>query len=358
MKPFLQEVAEDLIVKFGSCLQSCAIIFNNKRPSAYLQKHLADLIKKPFFSPSFFTIQEFFASATNYKVADFYLQFFTLHKIYNQLLVEEKLETISSHKFFPLAKIILSDFNQIDSDLVDAEKLYRDLEDISVINKDFDYLSPKQYEFLSQFWTSYAEGKHKRQQELFIKMWRRMPKLYEQFHITLKAQDYITNGYAYRLLAEGDINEQEFLNNFNKGKIIFVGFNALSSAEERIFKQLQESNKALFYFDTDEYYLSDPLQEAGLFLRKNINQLGLKNVFVHQPSLMKTDQHSVNVFKVQGQSVQAKILNTILVDDYEKADDVGSTVVVLADESLLIPTLQTIPTQHNGKDIDLNVTMG
>ncbi|MFA6277030.1 MAG: PD-(D/E)XK nuclease family protein [Pedobacter sp.] len=357
-KPFLQEVAEDLIAKFGSQLQHCAIIFNNKRPSAYLQKHLADIIQKPFFSPSFFTIQEFFANATKYKIADFYLQFFTLHKIYNQLLIEEKLETISSHKFFPLAKIILSDFSQIDSDLVDAEKLYQDLEDISIINKEFDYLSPEQYEFLAQFWTSYSEGKHKKQQELFIKMWRRMPKLYHKFHEALKAQDYITNGQAYRLLAEGNINEQEFLKTFEKGKIVFVGFNALSSAEAKIFTQLQEAEKALFYFDADEYYLDDPLQEAGLFLRKNINQLGLKNVFENQTSLMKTTEHSVNVFKVQGQSAQAKILNHILVDDYKKKDELGSTVVVLADESLLIPTLQTIPTNYNGNEIDLNVTMG
>ncbi|MFI5451649.1 PD-(D/E)XK nuclease family protein [Pedobacter sp. UC225_61] len=358
MKPFLQEVAEDLIAKFGSQLQHCAIIFNNKRPSAYLQKHLADIIQKPFFSPSFFTIQEFFANATTYKITDFYLQFFTLHKIYNQLLVEEKLETISSHKFFPLAKIILSDFSQIDSDLIDAEKLYQDLEDISIINKDFDYLSPQQYEFLAQFWTSYSEGKHKKQQELFIKMWRRMPKLYHKFHETLKAQDYITNGQAYRLLAEGNINEQEFLKTFEKGKIVFVGFNALSSAEAKIFTQLQEAEKALFYFDADEYYLNDALQESGLFLRKNISQLGLKNVFENQISLMKTAEHSVNVFKVQGQSAQAKILNHILVDDYEKTEELGSTVVVLADESLLIPTLQTIPTSYNGNNIDLNVTMG
>src|SRR5690606_15578284 len=113
---------------------------------------------KPFFSPAFFTIQEFFAKSTTYKIADFYRQFFTLHQIYNQLLAEEKLDTIASHQFFPLAKIILSDFNQIDNDLVDAEKLYRDLEDISVINKDFDYLSPEQYTFLAQFWASYSEG--------------------------------------------------------------------------------------------------------------------------------------------------------------------------------------------------------
>lgn len=358
MNPFLKEVAEDLIAKFGPELQHCAIVFNNKRPAAYLQKHLADLIQKPFFSPSFFTIQEFFAKSTQYKIADFYLQFFTLHKIYNQLLVEEKLETISSNKFFPLAKIMLADFNQIDSDLVDADKLYRDLEDISVINKEFDYLSPEQYQFLSQFWTSYAEGKHKKQQELFIKMWRRMPKLYHKFHAFLKEQGYLTNGSVYRYLAEGDVNQQRFVQSFEKGKIIFVGFNALSSAEAKVFTQLQEKDKALFYFDTDSYYLDDPLQEAGLFLRKNINQLGLKNVFQGSASLMKTEKHQVNVFKVQGQSAQAKILNHILTDDYTNADEVGTTAVILADESLLVPTLQTIPTIQHGKRIDLNVTMG
>ncbi|GGE69758.1 PD-(D/E)XK nuclease superfamily protein [Pedobacter psychrotolerans] len=358
MKPFLQEVAEDLIEKFGSDLQHCAIVFNNKRPSAYMQKYLADIIGKPFFSPAFYTIQEFFATATPYKIADFYLQFFTLHKIYNQLLTEEKLELISSHKFFPLAKIILSDFTQIDNDLVDAGKLYRDLEDISVINKDFDYLSPEQYQFLAQFWTSYSEGKHKKQQELFIKMWRRMPKLYHKFHALLKEQDYLTNGYVYRHLAEEKEHAKDLPVNFEKGKIIFVGFNALTSAEAKIFTQLQEANQALFYFDADDYYVNDPLQEAGLFLRKNLNQLGLKNVFENKPSLMKTEEHQVNVFKVQGQSAQAKILNNILEDDYAESNEIGSTVVVLADESLLLPALQTIPTSYHGKDIDLNVTMG
>ncbi len=357
IKPFLQEVAEDLIEKFGAQLQNCTIVFNNKRPAAYLQKYLADLIKKPFFSPSFYTIQEFFSTATTYKVADFYLQFFTLHKIYNQLLAEEKLDQISSHKFFPLAKIILSDFGQIDSDLVDAERLYRDLEDISTLNKDFDYLSPEQYAFLSQFWTSYSEGKHKKQQELFIKMWRRMPKLYHKFHEALKAQGYLTNGFIYRHLAE-EINENHALMTSLEKKVVFVGFNALSSAEAKIFTKLQEAGKALFYFDADPYYLDDPLQEAGLFLRKNLNQLGLKNVFENRPSLMKSESRNVNVFKVQGQSAQAKILNTILAEDYEVNNEIGSTVIVLADESLLIPTLQTIPTSYLDKDVELNVTMG
>lgn len=352
MTPFLKEVAQDLVTKFGDDLQYCAIVFNNNRPATYLRKYLADIIHKPFFSPAIYTIQEFFAGSVKEKAADFYLQFFTLLRVYNQLLAEEGLQPMKSSQFFPLAKIMLSDFAQIDNDLVDADKLYREMEDIAEINLEFDYLSKEQYEFLAQFWQSYSEGKHKKQQELFIKMWRRMPKLYHRFHAELKGQNYITNGQVYRHLANTDLASLDFIKSFDKGKIIFVGFNALTRAEAKVFTHLQEAGKALFYFDTDAYYVEDELQEAGLFLRKNLNQLGLKNVFESHGSSFSSEKHEVNVYKVQGQSAQAKILNQII-DVKDDAEEVGTTAVILADESLLMPALQTI-----NDDIDLNVTVG
>jgi len=353
MTPFLKQVAEDLVVKFGDDLQYCAVVFNNNRPATYLRKYLADIIKKPFFSPATYTIQQFFANSVKEKAADFYLQFFTLLKVYNQLLQEENLPPMKSTQFFPLAKIILSDFAQLDNDLVDAGKLYRDMGDIAEINLEFDYLSKEQYEFLAQFWKSYSEGKHKKQQELFIKMWHRMPKLYHRFHEELKAQNYITNGQAYRHLANTDVAQLDFIKTFDKGKIIFVGFNALTRAEAKVFTQLQEADKALFYFDTDSYYLEDELQEAGLFLRKNLRQLGLKNVFETENIFFKSEKHLVNVYKVQGQSAQAKILNQVIDVQKTQEEEISTTAVILADENLLIPALQTIDDK-----VDLNVTMG
>lgn len=352
MTPFLKEVAEDLVAKFGDDLQYCAIVFNNNRPATYLRKYLADIIQKPFFSPAIYTIQEFFAGSVKEKPADFYLQFFTLLKVYNRLLEEEGLAPMKSSQFFPLAKIMLSDFAQIDNDLVDANKLYQEMEDVAQINLEFDYLSKEQYDFLAQFWQSYSEGKHKKQQELFIKMWRRMPRLYQLFHEALKTQNYITNGQVYRHLANTDLTASDFINSFNRGKIIFVGFNALTRAEAKVFTHLQEADKALFYFDVDTYYLEDELQEAGLFLRKNFKQLGLKNVFEDDDNGFASKKHAVNVYKVQGQSAQAKILNQIIGDE-DAEDEVGTTAVILADEQLLMPALQTI---NDG--IDLNVTMG
>ncbi|MNK00119.1 PD-(D/E)XK nuclease superfamily protein [compost metagenome] len=353
MTPFLKEVAQDLVAKFGDDLQYCAIVFNNNRPATYLRKYLADIIQKPFFSPYIYTIQQFFAGSVQEKNADFYLQFFTLLKVYNQLLAEEGLLPMKSSQFFPLAKIMLSDFAQIDNDLVDADKLYQEMEEVAEINLEFDYLSKEQYEFLAQFWQSYSEGKHKKQQELFIKMWRRMPKLYHRFHEELKAQNYITNGRVYRQLAGTDLTALDFIKSFEKGKIIFVGFNALTSAEAKVFTQLQEADKALFYFDTDAYYVEDELQEAGLFLRKNLHQLGLKNVFETHNHTFSSEQHSVNVYKVQGQSAQAKILNQVVEINEDVDEEIGTTAIILADESLLMPALQTL-----NDEIDLNVTMG
>ncbi len=360
MKSFLEEVAEDLQASMADDLQECAIIFNNKRPAAYLQKYLAAQKNKAFWSPNFFTIQEFFAKSTDLKIADFYAQFFCLHKLYNDLLAQEHLGYIDMSKFFPIAKIILSDFAQIDYDLVDPEKLFKELEDIALIEQQFDYLSTEQHAFLMQFWTSYSEGKHKKQQENFIKMWRRMPRLYHLFHQELQKKGLITQAQASRKLAEGRADQMDFIAEFKKGKLIFVGFNALSRAEAQTFKRWQEQNKTRFYFDTDSYYLQDPLQEAGLFLRKNIDLFGLINALDNQRTSMDTPR-SVDVYKVEGHNAQAKILNNILDSEYQEANNAqndSKTVIVLADETLLLPTLQTIPNDQDQLHVNINVTMG
>jgi ATP-dependent helicase/nuclease subunit B len=362
MKAFLKEVAEDLVDRLGDDLQYAAIVFNNKRPVAYLQHHLANVIQKPFWSPGFYTIQEFFALSSPLKTADAFTQFFTLYKKYNELALQYGDQPIEPAKFYPVARIILSDFAQIDNDLVDAEKLFEQLEDFAEVDYQFDYLSEEQQAFLKGFWSSYSEGKHKKQQEQFIKMWQRMPELYRGFHEALREKGLTTMGHIYRQLAEG--KSDDFVRTFDQGKLIFVGFNALSRAEAKIFSRWQEAGKALFYFDTDTYYLNDPIQEAGLFLRRNLQQTGLINALGGPRDLIRSPAKVVDVYKTQGQVAQAKILNPALQRDYPLLGetDAGKIALILADESLLLPVLQTIPTHfevgEDRKAINVNVTMG
>ncbi|HKG08337.1 MAG TPA: PD-(D/E)XK nuclease family protein [Pedobacter sp.] len=365
MKPFLREVAEDLVLRMGDNLQYTAIVFNNKRPVAYLQNHLAQVIGKPFWSPSFYTIQEFFALSSELKIADAFTQFFTLYKKYNELILQEGEPQVEPARFYPIARMILSDFAQLDNDLVNAGKLFEQLEDFAEIDYQFDYLSEEQQEFLTGFWKSYSEGKQKKQQEQFISMWQRMPKLYNSYHEELKKKGLTTMGQVYRHLAEGKAARAGFADAFAKGKLIFVGFNALSRSEAVIFKRWQDEGKALFYFDTDNYYLDDPIQEAGLFMRKNLEHTGLLNASGAARSFIKSAAKTVNVYKTQGQTAQAKILHQALEQDYpllKEKDNAGRIALILADESLLLPVLQTIPTHYaSGGEtlpINLNVTMG
>lgn len=364
-KPFLREVAEDLSARFGADLHHAAIIFNNKRPVAYLQHHLAAVIGKPFWSPSFFTIQEFFARSTDLQVADGFTQFFTLFQQYNLLLKKEGSGPVDPDVFYPVARIILSDFAQIDNDLVDAMKLFEELEDIAVIEKNFQHLSEEQQGFLEQFWTSFSAGKQKNHQEQFIRMWRRMPDLYRGFHQSLSGKGMTTMAHVYRKLAMGQAERPDFTADFEKGSLVFAGFNALSNAEAVIFKRWAEQEKALFYFDTDSYYLDDETQEAGLFLRKNISRTGLPNAMGESPALIRSRQKEIRVYKTQGQTAQAKILQKELEEDYpmlDAQDNAGKIALILADESLLLPVLQTIPTHYTSGaghvEIALNVTMG
>lgn len=360
MDPFLKDVADDLFANFGDSLQDCAIVFNNKRPATYLQKHLSERFQKPFWSPSFFTVHEFFAEGTTLKIADPYTQFFTLYDCYIDILKSEHIEKLPSiAKFHGIAKLILADFNQIDNDLVNADKLFAELEDIATINEQFDFLSVEQKEFLSQFWKSYNEGKYKKQQALFIKMWQRMPSLYHRFHLQLKADGFITMARLYRNCAEGT-NEVDFTAKYGPQKLAFVGFNALSKSEAKAFKRWQDEGKAIFYFDTDSYYLDDEMQEAGLFLRRNL-EMGLINQLPNETSHILGLKRTVNVYKVQGQSAQAKIVSELLAAEKElilHEQPVESTAIILADESLLIPLMQTIPATIDNKKIDVNITMG
>ncbi|WP_299291146.1 PD-(D/E)XK nuclease family protein [uncultured Mucilaginibacter sp.] len=353
MIPFLREVAADLIARLGEDLKQAAIIFNNKRPEAFLKKHLGELQGNASFSPAFFTVSSFFAASTSLVVADPLKQFFILHQEFNKLLIAEGKATLSPDQFFPMANIILSDFAEVDYDLVNAESLFTQLEDIAQIQQQFSHFTEEQQEFLERFWSSFSADKQRTHQQKFLELWKRMPALYRNFHQALQNQELITSAQTYRRLAEGKADLPNFISPYKK--LIFIGFNALNKCEEKLFKQWQEQGCVLFYFDTDDYYLKDDLQEAGVFLRRNIFRSGLINSFPQQ-SFLGDKRSMVDIIKTQGHAAQAKVLteqiNFEALAEFDENPE--KTAIILADESLLVPVMQTLPPEAG----IVNITMG
>ena len=264
---FLYRVAEDLLNRFGKDLQDVAIVFNNKRPQLFLRKYLAEISGKPIWSPRFYTIQQFFSESTSLVCASQLKQFFVLYSEYNLLLKKEGKEPVSADVFYPLAEIIVSDFSQIDYYMADPVKVFNLIGSIAELEQQFPNFEEEQLAFMESFWSSFSQEKQNKVQEKFIEMWHRMPHLYQNFHARLAEQGLLSSAKMYRNLAEGKDSDAGFLNEFSH--VAFVGFNALSRAEEILFRSWQDEGRCSFYFDADEHYFSDNIQEAGHFIRRN-----------------------------------------------------------------------------------------
>ncbi len=349
--PFLRQVAADLLSRFGDDLKDVAVVLTNKRPIVFLSKHLADLSGKPIWSPCFFTVQEFFAQSSPLPQSNTLAQFFVLHRLHNRLLRDDGLPEETPDEFYPLAETILADFAQLDYDLVDPGEVYAELRDIALLQQRFPHLSADQQRFMQQFWESFSVGKQTAIQQKFLQLWGRLPRLYKQFKEELARQGLTTQAITYRDLAEGRAANPQFIDGYKQ--VAFVGFNALSRCEIRLFSQWQDEDKALFYFDGDRYYLDDDLQEAGLFMRRNIGQYGLKNALGEFPSVLATKTNHIDLIAASGAVAQAKMLSSLLPAKAVDAALSTKVAIILADESLLIPLLQSLP-----EGVEFNVTVG
>ncbi|MCA5004363.1 PD-(D/E)XK nuclease family protein [Sphingobacterium bovistauri] len=347
MSSFLALVAQDIKQRFGTDLSNIAVVFNNKRPITYLKKHLADTYGHAIWSPQFFTIQEFFSLASEADQVSQLTQFFYLYELHNELLVKEGHEPETLEEFYPIAEIILSDFSQLDYDLVNIDHIYMELFDTSKIDIEFQHLTKEQQDFIKQFWQSFNITGHTGVQERFLKLWKRLPVLYRAFKEKLAAHNHTNFPTIYRQLAEGELDNKALTDPYQQ--ILFVGFNALNNAEATLFKNWQEKGKALFYFDADTYYLDDNQQEAGLFIRRNILQNGLLNALGEAPNIIGNRSDTIHLYASTGKINQTKLLYDILVNN-EQAEK--TSAILLADESLLVPLLQSLP------ETKVNITTG
>lgn len=351
-QPFLLRVAQDVVTRFGKDLRKVAIVFNNQRPAYYLKNHLASLQDGVFWSPQFFTVQDFFRLSSSRGEINQNAQIFLLNDLHTVIQREQNpaFEESLDH-FFPIAEIILNDFAQLDYELVDVDTLFQELKDISVLDRQFDFLTEEQQSFLHRFWAAFSHDQHSEMQERFLQLWRILPRLYRDFKSALLEEGSQTMAGIYRDLAENQAGLKDISANYKQ--ILFVGFNALNASESTIFKRWQEQRKALFYFDADQYYFEDTLMEAGYFIRQNMGSHGLINALGEHPdrlSVAVRPEQSVRLISAPGKTAQAKALPSLL----EEIDPMKSTAILLADESLLLPVLQSIPDHIQ----EVNITMG
>ena len=348
MKTFLEYVAEDIINKYGTNLSRTAVVFPNKRAALFLNEHLVRLAGKPIWSPSYITISELFRRHTQLVTGDQIKLICDLYKTYIEVTGSD--ETLDH--FYGWGQVMLADFDDIDKNMADANKVLCNLRDLHE-RDDVSYLSPEQVETLKLFFSNFSEDKTTELKKRFMKIWSRFGDIYRLYNERLEAQGIAYEGALYRKVATDDSVDFDF------DRYIFVGFNVLQRVEQLLFSKLQKMGKAKFYWDFDDYYLATKKghvnpSEAGHYIKQYLpyftNELDTSDADIYR-NFRKAKK--ITYASATTEDVQARYVGQWLKEG-NRINDGRKTAVVMCDEALLQSVIHSIPEEVN----DINVTTG
>nr|WP_299333849.1 PD-(D/E)XK nuclease family protein [uncultured Psychroserpens sp.] len=331
MRTFIDDVILDLIEKNYDVSQ-LTFVLPSKRAGTFLKHSISEHINKTIFSPEIVSVEEFVEMLSDLQYATNAELLFEFYDVYLKNTPKAHLEPFD--KFSKWAQILLQDFNEIDRYLIPP-------------NHVFDYLTAiKELEHwsLEEQPTEYIKN--------YLQFWNRLKTYYAQLQNQLKDNKKGYQGLVYRE-AVNNI-EQYIALNTNK-LFVFVGFNALNKAEELIIQELLQQDLALIYWDIDKTFIDNPVHDAGLFTR------------AHKKNWTYFDKHKFNwisshySLKKDIQCIgapknisQVKYVGELLEAIYAEKKSLQSTAVILGDETLLLPLLNSIPKSINA----INITMG
>ncbi len=327
MKTFLQEVVEDIQLKHEN-ISDLIFILPSKRAGTFLKRHLGATVTKTLFLPEILSIEDLIEKIAPLAFTTNPTLLFELYRIYLSI---ENSEKESFNAFTKWGQLLLQDFNEIDRYLIDAKAIFEDLTSIQKINS----------------WN--VENEPTTLVSNYVKFSESLYPIYTKFNKSLDDKEIGYQGKVYRNAVE---NLSSYIDEHQNKKHIFVGFNALNTCEETIIKELLEKNLADIYWDIDKSFLEDPIHKAGNFIRPYTKWKYYKDNTFNWRKENFSQTKKISIIGVPKYTSQVNQIASIL--ENETAINTKKTAIVLGDEQLLNPLLNSIP-----KSVDsLNITMG
>lgn len=331
MKTFIFDVLEDL-KNNNSNLSKLTFILPSKRAGLFLKHQISKVAEQTIFAPNIISIEEFVEELSQLKTITNTELLFHFYDSYTQLTKKENQD--SFEVFSKWAQILLQDFNEIDRYLIPQESIFNYLSDIQELNH--WALQENQTDFIKNY----------------LSFWKKLHQYYNHFIVVLSNKNIGYQGLIYRKAVE---NLEAYIQKNPEKEHVFLGFNALNTAEETIIKKLLENNLAKTYWDIDAAFLDNPKHDAALFIRQHKTTW---KYFEKEPFNWVTNNYTkekkISIFGVPKNIGQAKYIGTLLQNINTEEKTLENTAVVLGDENLLIPVLNSIP--HSVEA--LNITMG
>jgi len=382
MIPFLKSIARGYASRYPDLSEFC-FLFPNKRSGTFFLKYLKEECGNHLvIAPEVKTITEFVADISGRVVASRLDMIFLLYHCYRELRGlsatemgdEEDLADFDSFRGW--GETVISDFNEIDQYLVDADAVFKNVKDYREITSNF--LTDEQKEVMAEyfgrtdsgdssgFWKNFETDEENLSdvKKKFLYLWRSMSPLYEALNSKLAVRGIASSGGAYRLAVENLRSSGRDCLPFKK--IVAVGFNALSASEAALFSEMRDfdgypgyDSFCDFFWDATGPVLSEGINSASRFVKANIKAFPSPQWAF--PALEQSDVVSLPDLKIvasPSNSAQVKIAGLILADMRKKLSSKeiseARVAVVLPDENLLLPMLYSLPEGMGS----VNLTMG
>lgn len=375
MTPFLDSIAQAYTSQRRD-LSKYLFVFPGRRAGTFFLKYLIEANgNKDFVLPKVLTMSDFVERISGRIVAGRIELLFILYQAYSDILKENGAKVVPEFDVFRRwGETVLSDFNEVDMQDVDAESLFKNVKDLREISSNF--LTEEQLKVMNEFfgqsfdtdhlaedfWKRFNDTEDGVLQSKFRLLWQVLSPLYDKFHDMLESKGLTSSGGAYRLAA--DILEDDWPSDFMVDRVVMVGFNALTSSERRIFDALSkmvdddEMPFADFFWDATGPVISDKLSSAGRYVNFNMRRWPMPEWALRFISQSDTKElpGDIRVISVPSNSMQTKVVSEILSEmAIQDSDfDNAKVAVVLPDEALLMPMLYSIPEKIS----DVNLTMG
>ena len=371
MTPFLKLVADDLYQKLGGNFQNTCIIFPNKRASLFFNEYLwSNSEGKTMWTPEYTSISELFAGLSEHTVGDSIYLVVKLWEVYKEKMKPTK----TLDQLYSLMETMLSDFQDIDNNMVEPAKLFLNIADLKEMT-DFSFLEQEQREAIEQFFGKFFEQKSKLSspntqlsplKSQFKTLWNHLTEIYEIYQkelLTSEEEPMVYEGMLKRKVIEAlqDEEKQKRIDERLTAKTyVMVGFNVLNKTELELFRYLKQHRDTKFYWDYDISYLNKggntssitTKYEAGQFIVENIRLLG--NEFEGQDLFDNMKQpKEITFIQSPTENAQTRYIDVWVKGHVKKDEPLRESAVILCNENLLQPVLHSI-----GEVDAINVTMG
>ncbi|WP_175629477.1 PD-(D/E)XK nuclease family protein [Bacteroides acidifaciens] len=345
MQTFLQLVAHDLYSKIGNDLSRTVLVFPNKRANLFFNEYLAGESDQPIWAPAAMSISDLFQKLSVQKTGDPIRLVCELYKVFKEETQSQ--ETLDDFYFW--GELLISDFDDVDKNMVDADKLFSNLQDLKNLMDDYDFLDKEQEEAIRQFFQNFSIERRTELKAKFISLWDKLSSIYHRYQENLAELGIAYEGMLYR-----NVIEQLDTDRLKYDKYIFVGFNVLNKVEHQLFKLLQDADKAMFYWDYDIFYTQQiKKHEAGEFLKRNLQDFPNELPDSYFDSF-KTPKN-IRYISASTENAQARFLPEWIRTTFSNSEcEEKENAVVLCNEALLLPILHSIPQEVK----NVNITMG